>query len=255
MAPDSSRAITILTSLRDQLGPQYLSYWVLPNVVLTLSGARAYCDGVFWDDAKQGLLTGWSQEISESVKVIKKSEKVLWSKVGIEEARPGEKYTGYDIIFEIGLQYSLSHTQLLARTSFEQVKNIGSAETLLKVMVDDLKSQVKFKDYSAENLKHVAFGILVGYPDKAIIESVLRWEADNPLSETLIDANIQSADYYVCPQPIYSYPRKFANDPDIRSHEKLWSDLLNQYYASDFHKSLEEDQNFQRKMKELGNLR
>jgi len=254
--PNVSNVIEILKPLRKQLGSQSLSYWVLPNVILTLSGARAYCDGVFWDNDKKGLLEKWNKEIAASSEVIKKSAQVVWSEVGIKEARPGEEYAGYDLIFEAGLRYVLTETSLLSDNLLIKLEEQTSAEGFSQVIVDNLKSQPQFKDLSAENLKHIAFGILAGYPDRAIVESVMSWDTENDaFADPLMDANIRGANYYICPQPVYSYPRHLVNDSSITDNEKLWSSLLEDYYTSDFHKSLETERPFQQKMQELGNLR
>lgn len=259
MRPDANLAIKALSPLREQLGPQYLAYWVLPNVILTLSGARAYCDGVFWDNDEEDVLRKWGQEIAESAAIIKKGSKVLWSEQGIKEARPGEKYAGYDFIFEAGLLYVLTNTSLLSGALVDQLKHCATAEDFSKLMVDNLRSQTKFENLSAENLNDIAFGILVGYPDKAIVESVKSWQDEqdesNAFSESLMDADIRGANYYICPQPVYSYPRHLVNDSTITANEKLWSSILKDYYTSDFHQSLESETTFQQRMQELGNLK
>lgn len=114
-----------------------------------------------------------------------------------------------------------------------------------------LKQDERFKHFNKENLNHVAFGILVGYPDKAILGSATEWEKDDPFAESLIDAAIRGSWYYICPRPVYSYPRRLVIDPDINTHERLWSKILKDYYKSEFHKQLEADKSFQQKLNRL----
>ncbi len=255
MKPSAEQAIKILKPLQHELGSEYLAYWALPNVILTLSGARPFCDGVFWDEDKKGLLENWAREIAQSIKIIEQQTKVLWSESGIEEVRPGEKCARYDLILDDGLSYELASTKLLKGAVYEALKHQNKAEGFIKVLVDNLKSQASFKATSDENLQHIATGIMLGYPDKAVVELVISEEAGDTLSDQFMHADIRGADYYICPQPVYDYPRSLVDDPSIKDHEKLWSSILEDYYSSNFHKSLEKDQAFMRKMAELNNLK
>lgn len=89
-----------------------------------------------------------------------------------------------------------------------------------------------------------------------MLASVKGWGEDrDPFGEPDMPADIRGADYYICPQPVYSYPRSLAGEPDITRHEQLWSKILIGYYTSDFHKTLEKDEKFLEKAKEIGNLR
>jgi predicted heme/steroid binding protein len=72
MKPNIDRVIEIFSAISQQLGPQYLAYWALPNTVLTLSGARAYSDGVFWGNDNKDLPEEWNEEIAESMEIVKK---------------------------------------------------------------------------------------------------------------------------------------------------------------------------------------
>src|SRR6266496_2995030 len=187
MKPNAKQAIQILDNLRHQLGQKYLPYWTLPNTVLTLSGARALCDGVFWDDNQKGLLEKWNHEITESIAIIKEHTHILWSEAAVKEARPGEKYASYELITEPGLRHVLANTTLLKEEVMDQLKQQTTAEGFPKTLIANLKSQ----EYSDENLNHIASGILLGYPDKAITESVLAWEEDDPFAEPLITADVR----------------------------------------------------------------
>jgi len=255
MEPTVDRAIKIFSHISDQLGPKYLAYWVLPNIVLTLSGARAYCDSVFWDDDQKGLLEAWSSEIEKSLAVVKKQIEIEWSLVGVQEPRPNEKYAGMELITKGGLQYVLSKTELFKGLNVRNIKFADYKDfDVLKPFMQNLESQTRFKDYPKDDFGNIAFGILLGYPDKAVAVFSPNPKEDI-FEENRIDADIRGAGYYVCPQPVYDYPRHLMNDPTIAAHEKLWSTLLEDYYKSSFHKNLEKNKDFQTKMRELGNLR
>lgn len=255
MKPNVSRAIEVYGAISRQLGPQYLAYWVLPNTVLTLSGARAYCDGVFWDEENKDLLEVWRKEIAESMEVAKRQTSIIWSEVSVERLLSGQKYTNFELITKDGLRYTLEHTNLLGVVPFDEVEVRASVQDICDMLVTILRSRPKYREYSAQRLHHIAFGIVLGYPDEAILGTALGWGEDGPFAERSIDADIRGASYYTCPQPVYSYPRHLIDVPAIIKHEKLWSGLLKEYYQSDFHRALEKDGDFQRKMGELGNLR
>lgn len=251
--PSAEKAITILSKLHAELGSKYLAYWVLPNTVLTLSGARAYCDGVFWNNSNEQLKK-WKAEIDDSLVLIRRSLPVVWSESRVQEVRPDELCAGYEIIFDQGLDYVLQNTQFIRSSVLSQLKEERDGKSIVKRLSVDLRTRNELKDYTDENLEDMAFGILVGYPDKAILGSVKKWSEEANFAEKLIDANIAGAGYYSCPQPVYSYPRYLINDPDITAHESQWSGILKDYYSSKFHKDLEKDSNFLKKMKELGNI-
>jgi hypothetical protein len=217
-----------------------------------MCGARAFCDGVFWSDNKK-VLAKWSKEISYSLEVIKSLNSLLTAETNINTVRKNETYASYDLMFGDGLNYVVSHSGLLGTDRLDLLNTAITFQAIQKQIYHILHSRIQYKKYSKENIYHMVFGILLGYPDRAIVESVKLWEDNNPFAEKLIDADIRGAGYYSCPQPIYTYPRYLIDDPEINSHEKMWSKLLSDYYHSDFHKELEKNPKFQAKMKELGN--
>jgi len=253
MRPNVQNAISILAKVQESCGREFLAYWVLPNVILTMCGVRAFCDGVFWSDNKK-VLAKWSKEITYSSEVIKTHSSLLSIETNINKVRKNETYASYDLIFGDGLNYIVSHSSLLGTDRLNLSTTAINFQDLQKQIYRILRSRTQYKKYSKENIYHMVFGVLLGYPDSAIVDSVKLWEDNDPFAEKLIDADIRGAGYYRCPQPIYNYPRHLINDPEINSHEKMWSKLLSDYYHSDFHKELEKNPKFQAKMKELGNL-
>lgn len=255
MNPSFQSAIAILQQVQEHCGNAALAYWTTPNTILTLSGARPYCDGVFWDDDNKGLLPTWQKEIDESLEVIKACSRVAAAEAEIKEARPGESYAGYDLLFEDGLRYVLMQTKLVDENIYDRLIGAGGMKEMLGVLQSELLKRLQGDGYNSEHVKDIAFGLLLGYPDKAMLQSVKKFGEDrDPFGEPDMPADIRGADYYICPQPVYSYPRSLAGDKDIISHEQLWSKVLKDYYSSDFHKALEKDSAFQGKAKEIGNI-
>lgn len=254
MNPNAQKAITILRKLKKECGPASLAYFALPNVILTLSGARAYCDGVFWDDDQKGLLKTWNKEINESLVVLERISDIFLAKASITEARPGETYAGYELLTKDGLEYSLKNSKLVRHTPLESFLRLKSFEDIQGLVIDDLKNQDSLRDKTKEDLQHISFGFLLGYPDAAVLAVNPEPDADDPFRQSSVNANIRGSGYYICPQPDYFYPYSLYGNPEIVQNEQQWSNILIDYYTSDFHKELEEDLTFQAKLKELGSL-
>lgn len=248
-------AITILEKMKQELPVGLLAYWVTPNVILTLSGARAYADSVNWSDDEKVLDT-WRQEMEQSYEVLKRHAGVFDGIVRIEEPRNGERLAGFDIVLWPGLRKVLKETKIINEKDGlpDDIRTTDALMEWLRQAVSRGPEGDRIHD--EETLNHIAFGILVGYPDVAILEEMLR-ESDprrDPFAEQSVAADIRGCAYYICPQPFYSYPRHLMADPAIREHEELWSTILREYYTSDFHKALEADEHFQAKLKELDML-
>lgn len=90
MTPSADTAILTLEKIKASCGASCLAYWVLPNTILTLSGARALCDGVYWSD-DQTLLDQWNEEIARSLDVLKKHRDVAVAFSGVQSVRDNEQ--------------------------------------------------------------------------------------------------------------------------------------------------------------------
>lgn len=249
--PSAQTAIKILNNLKSKTSTENLAYFVTPNTILTLSGARAYCDGIFYNKNDEKL-KNWHKEISETIDILKTITGVFLSECKVGKTIAKENMVSYELVFKDGLKQVLANTNLINEDMPELfIQNFNTSQLLpqLEVKLKQNKDLVRFNN---EDIGHIAFGILLGYPDKAILSSVDKWSDDNPFTETLIDANILGCRYYFCPQPVYSYARNLVDDTEINKHEKLWSSILKDYYLSDFHKNLEQNSNFKHKLTQLG---
>ncbi len=249
--PTAQTAIDILERLKGNVGVAALAYWITPNSILTLSGARAYCDGVFYHSNKKQLAE-WTTEMAQSIEALKSITDIYFAEAKVDKTTSQENYAGYDAVFTIGLNFVLNNTELLDDSKFDLAQQMLSGEKLVEAICTLLKQDERFMQYSKENLNHMAFGILVGYPDKAILGLVSDWEKDDPFAEPFIDADIRGSWYYICPRPVYSYPRHLVNDTHINTHEQLWSGILQDFYTSSFHETLAKDSIFKSKANELG---
>ena len=248
--PSAQTTIHILQTLSKIVGPATTAYFIAPNTVLTLSGARGIADGVFYSSDKT-TRDMWRQEITAAMDALKTLVNVY--SYSVEEAKnpSGDTYVTYAFLLREGLEYSLMNTQLLS-VSPDQLLHQATPATLSQVIKDNLKQESVAKPYSDQDRSYIATGLMLGYPDKAIIGSIGQWwHQGDPFASRMIEADIRGAGYYRCPQPVYSYPRSLAADPDIMQHEALWSSILKDFYESDFHRNLAQNIEFQDKLRKL----
>lgn len=251
--PSPQTAIDTLSVLLEKTDPAILAYFVAPNTVLTLSGARAYCDGVFYHDDLSVLKT-WLNDINTALKIIESITDVYFMQAEISKNPARNNYAAYDLILTQGLEYIVNTSDLIGPEVQDIAKKDMNGEQLIDFLTNVLKNNKNLSGLNDVNLRHVAFGIILGYPDKAITELVGSWD-DNYSTELFVDANIRGASYYTCPQPIYQYPRHLVKDQQINRHEQLWSDILTDFYKSKFHKDLLTRKEFKEKLRQLKMLR
>ena len=245
--PNAATAITILEKLLAEVGPAHMPYWICPNMILTFAGARGYGDGIFWGSKKQ--VARWQKEIDADLAVLKRITDVYMAESGSATSTVGESGASYDLVLRKGLDHTLETTTILSFDA-DTLKD-RSPEAAMKALSAAVVA-AQGKEFNDEEVGHIAFGVLLGYPDAAILASTraARNEHD-AFAERSIEADIRGADYYVCPQPVYDYPHHFASDPSIQAHEQLWSKILKDFYTSDFHKKLAQDPNFKAKLAEI----
>jgi hypothetical protein len=259
MDPSAEIAIqtldTTLEVLKDQRHSNacaYLAYLVNANTVLTLSGARAFCHGFYTSEREQSTYR-WEKEITTALNALCGVIQADWRKTEVGKALAPRYYASYELLLLSGLTYVSEHSELFG---YEQLafSSPVDRDDVEESVADVLGQQKALRHFDNGYLGHAAFGLLNGYPDKAIISSLEVWSRPrpDPFAEPLIDADIRGAAYYATPEPVYSYSRSLIDDPVIRKHEQLWSHILESYYTSPFHRHLEQQREFQDKLSELG---
>ncbi|HTE57463.1 MAG TPA: hypothetical protein VK694_01875 [Verrucomicrobiae bacterium] len=247
-APTAQLAIDILKPLVAELGPAQAAFWVTPTMVLTLSGARGIADGVFYTNDVT-LQAKWQQELRAALKIFDKTRPEPMIVVGSHTNPMGRVYVSYDVLFVPGLEYALHQTKLLSDADKIKLLHGPIDNESLGVMTKLLKHHPDTKEFDEEFLGHVATGILLGYPDQAIVGAL---KARLQGASFVPFAHIKYADFYHCPQPIYERPDDLKNNVSIKKHEQDWSKLLKDFYTSDFHKDLAKDPAFMEKAKQIG---
>jgi len=249
--PTATRAIKIIQTIADEHGPAHAAFWALPNTVLTLAGARPSCDGVFYSDQPVEQRT-WEQQIQDCRPQLEANLTILALDIGIDTSPAGDDYVSYDLLHRDGLEYALAQTNLLTdhqKAAFQ--KNISSFATGMDALDRLLAKNPRLREYDANKIRDVAIGILLGYPDEAILGLLDDFDEKAPYPGNLLHAAIKHADFYMCPQPVYDYPRTLKGNPAIKRHEKLWSTILDDFYTSSFHKALAKDTAFIQKIRQL----
>lgn len=131
--PSAQTTIQILSALKEQTSPAVLAYWVTPNTVLTLSGARAYCDGVFYHNNKK-ILSAWSEEMKDSIKVLETITNVYFAEAKVDKSVSKESYAGYDMILTPGLEFVFKNTRLLGSDKAKLVQQKSKDGRLIEAM-------------------------------------------------------------------------------------------------------------------------
>jgi hypothetical protein len=246
-APKAESAIRRLTPVAEKLGPRYAAFFVLPNVVLTLAGARTYADGVFYhpESIKQAEI--WRDEIAKGLRVLQEAEPMA-VRVSIKPSL-GQQMVSYDMLLQQNIESIFGNYSWMDAID----RSIVLRAQFDFKLFDRLTAVIAGKDLgkgfdpparrSDEVNSHVMTGMLLGYPQPAI-QDALTTDRSGPFAPVLVDADIRGAAYYRCPQPVYQYGRGLVKNPLINAHEKLWSGILEDFYSSSFHKNLAADPEF-----------
>ena len=246
--PSAKTALKIVKSVSDSLGSEYAAYLVGPNVVLTLAGCRPAADVVSYSD-DSNLRKQWNSELQTLFSFLRKFE-LTWYEIDESVNPMGNPYVAAEFFFQNRLDWVFDQTKLLDTTQKFALQN-NILPTKLIAAIAKVLAEGRNKDrYSKEVYGHIATGIVLGYPDEAIISFADYYESE---SEKFVDAKIEYGDRYSCPQPVYQYIEKLSGSPAIKQHEQLWSTVLDEFYSSELHSALCQDKRFQSKIAELDN--
>jgi hypothetical protein len=248
--PSASRAISLLQTMQDTVGVNKLAFWVAPNTILTLAGARGFCDGVYYSE-NSTTLSRWHKEIKEGVGALKTITSIIASDIEITSTSMDERYASYTLLLREGLEYAISSSTLIDHEVLKHIPETATGEEMFSLLQRYLAPS-NAANLGDEQRSHILFGTMLGYPDTAILDHVLE-KTDGTFKPSLVGAYIRGADYYSCPIPVYDYHSDLIGDSSITAHEKLWSKILHDYYTSEFHTELESDISFNAKLIEIGN--
>ncbi|MEW6283201.1 MAG: hypothetical protein AB1758_31620 [Candidatus Eremiobacterota bacterium] len=90
---------------------------------------------------------------------------------------------------------------------------------------------------------HAAWGVMLGYPDRAIEHMILNGEYDRRTD--MVSTQIPGSQYYETGQPNFQLGTRDIRHPEIVATIQRWGSILTGVYASPAHQALERDPGFQ----------
>lgn len=248
--PSVLHAINAVGLVKDKLGPDYCAFIVQPNTVLTLADARGFADSVFYHP-KPEVLKVWRKAQKDVLSLLGETRDLIFT-LTTSKNPSGENYSSSDLINRVGLAYSFNHYSFLSKTDNAVLLKAATPQKVVEAFKTLLRKKPIFTKYNRDQIMHIASGVCLGYPEKAILSTLDSYLIEpNEFTPREVEANILGAAYYSCPQPVYSYPRHLITDKDIVDHEKLWSQILMDFYKSDLHQQLAKNKHFQKQIRDL----
>lgn len=234
----AKQALAVLRDL-ERAVPESLPIFLAANSVLTLSGVRAY-------DAYHDFYDHMPAErIAEVERVLSKHGIIVVRSASAFAPEP-EANTTFELVHEATFQNLWQQYELpkgarvddTIRLDFD-IDNLSLTAWSACVEADFAYSMergplpaVWLNDRLAPH--NLRFGMLLGYPGKAI-ESCL-WEYSYvEMNEDHETVEIDYKDYYFAAWPTYEIKSSQRDDPEIKAHTRLWSDILMEVYESDWH--------------------
>jgi hypothetical protein len=226
-------ALSILVEIKTRY-PKFYKHFICPSEVLTLSGVRAF-------DTYYELGKSISKKDIEGLKQLLKKHNVLLLEENFEicnERNTEHRYSlvHFESMFEIPKLYrhlpdpGWTPPNLAAHNIdtnfFLWWATWKDAITLRNSWERPVLEWLQRDPWTAHN---ITFGILLGYPGEAICSTLYDTGKGSDKGQCL-RANIKYGTALDGAQPIYDYLKEVADNPNIKDHEKLWSDILTGVY-------------------------
>lgn len=224
----------LLSELYHLAGPKLGAKLVEPPFVLTLAQQRAETpwNGLVPNPSAEDLAT--FDRLNQMLKprgYAIECNREMYLKRGV-----------FNLVSLVGLEHVTGRTRLPAIPRFQAATGWEGQ----KRWKEELRSQPP--PFEPEAWGHMVYGLLLGYPDRALSGYYLGPEhkerPDYNERRDLVSAHIPAAHRYECGLPEYDFSWRDINHPEIRSHAEGWNDLLSQVYASPAHRALEADPAF-----------
>lgn len=238
--PTAERAVKILDGLKEKVKPKILALLCHPNIVLTLTGARAQTEDYILHPTEEDRTAlehaaGVLQEYGITVLIEDEIDRRTYDNAEI---------LGFFMIDFAILAEASRSTKIPGILPFDPSSGVEGMQAWMQDCIQSLDAQKRDgaldQRIGADDYMHIVAGIAKGYPDKAILSFMVanqESESDKPV----LSSDIAHADEYQCPEPNYGYGEELADDPDILAHQKLWGDLLAGFYGSRLHQEISAD--------------
>lgn len=245
----ADRALTILQDF-SRSHPKLLPYLLSSDLVLTLSGVRAYDTYVTFEGSSKKAIKQITDFMSDH-------GLSLFAEISDYEV-PTEYYhlLNHSALEKLSERYDLADwfnpkppytMERFAVWSYH-------IEYLLRHhMSEGVLPREWLTDYLAAH--DIRLGMLLGYPGEAIAACCwIATEGDGAWS-TAVSADIAYHDAYHSAWPTYFFSEDIQDLPVIRQHQQLWSDILTAVYESSWHQELLKDQDFKRNAELIASLK
>lgn len=232
---NSYQTAQLISKLYKELGPRIGSHLVEPNVVITFAGLRG--SGNFL------MLNLTNTEMNNIEKLNQKINKLgirFLVYIDVEH-----KITDITIHNLKGIEYLSKVSKLPFVKPFDWTRGFDGASLWLNDVRNKAEKYFNIKtedNLSIEALNHLIIGLLLGYPDQALLDLYnvnIRKNLD-----VLVPSEIPYANYYDNPQPNFSHLPEHKNEESIVKIKKSWGHLLKDFYTSSWHKSIAKDPYF-----------
>lgn len=232
----ASKAVAILRELKEKFPKQYEESFRCPSEVLTISGVRAF-------DTYYTLGSDISRELMVKIKQYFVSKGILLMNAAFPYAGENNEENIFSLLhldaFE-NLQKSYSYIPGQTPFLHEYMTSDQDFYVWWSLWKDNVameigqgRSKLEFDD-SKDTLSwwtphNITFGMLLGYPGEAI--SSCYWSDRLGEGYKLQQSNIKHMDKFDGAHIIYDFSPEVADNPNVVSHQQLWSGILDKTYA------------------------
>ena len=216
----------LIAGFYQDLGPRLGSHLVEPNTVLTIAGMRG--SGKF-------VIHNLTKEEQNKIEKLNEKSKKLGIQFTVDNDEK-DNSANISILNLKGLEYTTNLSKLPFVKPFNAGQGFEAESSWGKAIIENAqKNFPNIKKYSA----HLITGLMLGYPDKAILGVLNNVNEGIISSSELVDSNI----------PYSSYLREHANDPVIAKTLDSWGKLLIEFHKSNWCQSIAKDPEFIKNLK------
>lgn len=228
-------AVSVLTKFDIQILPYLLS----SDTVLTLSGVRAFDTYITFEGIDNSVVTELQKTFAQHGFTLESESSEYEDTVDFfylvnhaaMQVLPAQ-YT-FDGWFNPHPPYTVERMHMWT---------YHIERTLFNLMADG-KLPKEWLPYHL-SAHHIRFGILLGYPGEAIACECWMDVLGEKQMPNALTAPLAYCDAYDAAWPAYDYTDDVKDNPHILAHQKLWSDILTEVYESDWHKELQNTDEF-----------
>lgn len=231
----------LTSKVYDILGPELGSRLVEPNVILAISGIKGYAD------------IAWVKLNQDEIKKFELANERL-SNLGLKVVYP-KRIKGDSEIRSIalenfkGVERKTRTTKIPGVITYESSSGNTGLMNWYRNINDSLKEAQKAGKISEEVDLEILFeGIILGYPDQAILDFEKCYRTGNVRKDLLpadIISTIPEAKKYPGAVPEFDYYPEHKDDPEIVEYISKARRILEEFYQSDWFKEMSQTQEFQ----------